>query len=64
MRKKSNLKEQLKHGELKIIAETTGYTVQYVSLVLKGQRNQPIIIDTTKRIIDNREQLKEELSQQ
>ncbi|MDP4267903.1 MAG: hypothetical protein Q8880_10780 [Bacteroidota bacterium] len=49
--------KELRRGDLQLISEVTGYSKQYVWLVLKGERKNEYITNTCKTMLELREQL-------
>ena len=45
------IKKKLKRGDITAIAFSTGYSVSYVSRVLNGHRNNKIIMDEAKWVV-------------
>jgi hypothetical protein len=49
-------------GDQKVIAEQTGFTSAYVSMTLKGLRNNISVVNTAYRLIHNRQTNLQKLS--
>lgn len=57
----SELKNLLRSGDQRFIAETTGYTEDYVNMVLNDKRKNLKIVRAAELIIENRKKLRKRL---
>lgn len=57
MAKRLEIKEKLKKGDIRDIADATGFTPEYVNMVLNGTRNNDEIVRIANIIHENRSNL-------
>jgi hypothetical protein len=51
------IKKSLKHGDMTVIAQLTGFTQQYISQCFNGKRRMhPLILETAQKLIETRRQ--------
>jgi hypothetical protein len=62
MTKTNDLKKKLRYGDYSTIASVTGFSSDYVRKVINGVRNNEEVINVTKKLIEQRESLKENLN--
>jgi hypothetical protein len=51
------IKTELRKGDYQRLAEATGYVKDYVIQVINGKRNNVLILDAAKELIEKRGQL-------
>lgn len=57
MEKLSQIKKELRNGDQKLCAELTGYSLDYVKMVVREIRNNEKIVKTLGEIIKSRKAL-------
>lgn len=58
----SEIKQQLDTGDMAFIAKSTGYSRETVSKVLAGERNNEIIVEASKMLVEGKKSLQEQIA--
>ena len=58
----NELRDQLKYGDMRTIADLTGLSWETVRSTLYGRRNNPKVKEAAKRLLDSQAKLKRELN--
>lgn len=52
--KRRTILDKIRHGDIGKIAELSGYERSHVGRVIKGERNNPVIVDTAYAMLNKR----------
>jgi hypothetical protein len=63
MNKISEIKNKMRVGDIQVIAQGTGYTADYVKMVLRGVRKSQKVVDAAEMVVNNRLAMIEKLKQ-